>query len=272
MGAAAEPDSLRVGTGSRPSDNSFSCTTKRLPDSEHPGKLLMTERQTAILAEIIRLYAATAEPVGSHALAEIFDVSSATIRAEMVALERHDYIYQPHISSGRVPTDKGYRFYVNTLATTAPKERTVATVEKRVASLKDRVDQAIKIATETLSDMTGNMAFATLSDTIYYHGLHQLFSQPEFGEQVRAAAAARYLDALSEWVFGPGFHDDLGVFIGAENPFARTSGMAMIVARFESPYSENSYIGVVGPTRQDYPKVTSLVALTGKKLEEVLNA
>lgn len=232
----------------------------------------MTERQDAILAEIIRLYAATAEPVGSHALTELFDVSSATVRSEMATLERNGFIYQPHISAGRVPTDKGYRYYVNTLGSTAPKDRTIATVEKRVASLKDRADQAVKIATETLSDLTGNMAFATLSDTVYYHGLHQLFSQPEFVEQVRAAAAARYLDALSEWVFGPGFHDDLGVFIGAENPFARTSGMAMVIARFESPYSQNSYIGVVGPTRQDYPKVTSLVALTGKKLEEVLNA
>lgn len=234
----------------------------------------MTERQNAILAEIIRLYAATAEPVGSHALAEVFDVSSATIRAEMSALERDGYIYQPHISAGRVPTDKGYRYYVNRLrdGELAPTNRTIETVEKRVASLKDRVDQAIKIATETLSDLTCNTAFATLSDTVYFHGLHQLFSQPEFVDQVRAAAAARYLDALSEWVFGPGFHDDLGIFIGAENPFARTSGMAMIVARFESPYSERSYIGVVGPTRQNYPKVTSLVAATGKKLEEVLNA
>ena len=90
--------------------------------------------------------------------------------------------------------------------------------------------------------------------------------------QLRAAAAARYLDALSEWLLATGFQDDLGVFIGQENPFARTSGMAMVVAKFESPYSTSSYVGVVGPTRQDYPKVTSLVALTGKKLEEVLNA
>jgi len=233
---------------------------------------MITKRQAAVLMEIVRQYSASAEPVSSHALCEVFDVSSATIRAEMVALERADYIYQPHISAGRVPTDKGYRYYVNHLSADAPKERTVQTVEKRVASLKDRADRAIKIATETLSDMTGNMAFATLSDTVYYHGLHQLFSQPEFALQLRAAAAARYLDALSEWLLATGFQDDLGGCIGQENPFARTSGMAMVVARFESPYSASSYIGVVGPTRQDYPKVTSLVTLTGTTLEEVLNA
>jgi heat-inducible transcriptional repressor len=232
---------------------------------------MMTERQAAILTEIIRQYSATAEPVGSHALCEVFDVSSATIRSEMAALERADYIYQPHISSGRVPTDKGYRYYVNNLAASDPTARTAHTLEKRVASLKDRTDRAIKIATETLSDMTGNMAFATVSDTVYFHGLHQLFSQPEFVDQVAAAAAARYLDALSEWVLGNATHDHLAVFIGNENPFARTSGMAMVVTRFESPYSANSSIGIVGPTRQDYAKVTTLVELTGKKLEEVLN-
>lgn len=231
----------------------------------------MTERQAAILTEIIRQYSATAEPVGSRALCEIFDISSATIRSEMAALERADYIYQPHISSGRVPTDKGYRYYVNHLSADVPKERTVQTLEKRVTSLKDRTDSAIKIATETLSDLTGNLAFATLSDTVYLHGLHQLFSQPEFMDHVRATAAARYIDALSEWLLSTGLSDELAVFIGTENPFARTSGMAMVVTRFESPYSDTSSIGIVGPTRQDYGKVTALVDLTGRKLEEVLN-
>lgn len=231
----------------------------------------ISKRQADILAEIIQQYAITAEPIGSLALSEYFKVSSATVRSEMAALEAMGYIYQPHISSGRVPTDKGYRHYVNSLQSSAPKARTIASVEKRVASLKDRTDSAVKIAVETLSDLTNNMAFATLSDTVYFHGLHQLFSQPEFSEQLAAAQAARYLDAMSEWLFGSDFHDQLGVFIGRENPFVAASGMAMVIARFTSPYSENSIVGVVGPTRQDYPKVTSLVSLTGKTLEEILN-
>ncbi len=232
---------------------------------------MMTPRQIAILTEIIRQYSESAEPVSSHALLQTFDVSSATIRSEMAALERDGYIYQPHISAGRVPTDKGYRFYVNNLAEPDAKPRYELTVEKRVASLRDQVDRAVKIATETLSEMTGNTAFATLSDTVYFHGLHQLFSQPEFADSLRAASAARYLDSLSTWLLEQSPGEALAIFIGRENPFARTSGMAMVVACFESPYSANSAIGIVGPTRQDYAKVTALVELTGKKLEEVLN-
>ncbi len=235
----------------------------------------MTERQFEILSKIVQHYAETAEPVGSLALADYFELSPATIRAEMVALEQAGYIYQPHISAGRVPTDAGYRLYVNSLGNESnqPVSRSAQTISKRVESLKDRTDAAIKIAAETLSDLTGNTAFATLSDTVYFHGLHQLFSQPEFIDQLRAAQAARFLDQMSEWLFGGvdrGFAKELGIFIGTENPFLRSSGMTMVVSRFQSPYSDSSYIGIVGPTRQNYEKVTSLVRLTGEKLEEAL--
>src|SRR2546430_16924429 len=75
----------------------------------------MTERQEAILNAIVEQYAEVASPVGSTLLAKLFNVSSATIRAEMAELERLGYITQPHTSAGRIPTDQGYRFYVNHL-------------------------------------------------------------------------------------------------------------------------------------------------------------
>src|SRR5476651_1972362 len=75
----------------------------------------MSPRQEQILHAIVETYARTAEPVGSNALCEQFDTSSATIRAEMAALESLGLIMQPHISAGRVPTDTGYRAYVNSL-------------------------------------------------------------------------------------------------------------------------------------------------------------
>ena len=64
---------------------------------------------------IIEQYAEVASPVGSVTLAKLFGVSSATIRSEMAKLEEMSLITQPHTSAGRIPTDKGYRFYVNRL-------------------------------------------------------------------------------------------------------------------------------------------------------------
>ena len=76
----------------------------------------MTDRQAKILASIIEQYAEVASPVGSVMLAKLFDVSSATIRNEMAELETNGFIAQPHTSAGRVPTDRGYRFYVNNMS------------------------------------------------------------------------------------------------------------------------------------------------------------
>ena len=63
--------------------------------------------------------------------------------------------------------------------------------------------------------------------------------------------------------------DNLQVFIGSENPIASASGLTMVVNRFASPYSDSSYIGIVGPTRQSYDKVIQLVESTSDALEEV---
>lgn len=228
----------------------------------------MTKRQGEILAEIVRLYADSAEPVSSRELAHSFGLSSATIRAEMSALEEAGYIFQPHVSSGRVPTDAGYRYFVNeiSMAPTVPK-RSIQTISKRVDSLKDRTDGAIKIAAETLSEMTGNMAFATLSDSVYFHGMSQLFSQPEFVNMAQVSQAARFLDAMQGWLQNADI-ETMQVYIGQENPIVRTSGLTMIVNRFQSPYSDRSYIGIVGPTRQSYEKVLNLVEGTSKALQE----
>ena len=75
-------------------------------------------RKAAILEAVVTEYIGTAQPVGSHHVAEAagINVSSATIRSEMVALERDGYLAQPHTSAGRIPTDKGYRFFVDQLA------------------------------------------------------------------------------------------------------------------------------------------------------------
>ena len=76
---------------------------------------MMTDRQAKILAAIIEQYAELAAPVGSVLLAKLFGVSSATIRSEMSRLEDMGYITQPHTIAGRIPTDRGYRLYVNSI-------------------------------------------------------------------------------------------------------------------------------------------------------------
>ncbi|HCR55618.1 TPA: transcriptional regulator [Candidatus Saccharibacteria bacterium] len=233
----------------------------------------MTERQIAILSAIIEQYAEVASPVGSVTLAKLFNVSSATIRSEMAKLEELDLIAQPHTSAGRVPTDKGYRFYVNLLTQQEDaqlQDRSTKAIEARVSTHGNRADRAIRSAVDSLVDLTHNLGLATIGDELYLSGMGNLFSQPEFMVGSHAQSVARLLDNLEPWLKEAAPNEPLNVFIGSENPIGKSSGATLIVSRFRSPYSDNSYIGVLGPTRQSYARVMRLVRQTGAMLEEVL--
>lgn len=233
----------------------------------------MTDRQIAILTAIIEQYAEVASPVGSIMLAKLFNVSSATIRSEMAKLEELGLIQQPHTSAGRIPTDKGYRFYVNLLTNQQQPEqidRSARAIEARVSNHGSRADRAIRSAVDSLVDLTQNLGLATIGDELYLAGMGNLFSQPEFTGGVHAQNVARLLDNLEPWLREAAPNEPLNVFIGSENPIGKSSGATLIISRFRSPFSDNSYIGVLGPTRQSYARVMRLVRQTGAMLEEAL--
>lgn len=234
----------------------------------------MTERQRAILFAIIEQYAEIALPVGSVTLAKLFGVSSATIRSEMARLEELGMIAQPHTSAGRVPTDKGYRAYVNTLNesdnTIGQPDRSARAIEARVNTHLDKADRAIRSAVDSLVDLTQNLGLATIGDELYMNGIGNLFAQPEFLHGNHVQAVARLLDNLEPWLREAAPNEPLNVYIGAENPIGKASGASLIISRFRSPYSDRSYIGVLGPTRQDYARTMRLVRHAGAMLEEVL--
>lgn len=236
----------------------------------------MTDRQAKVLAAIIEQYAEVAVPVGSITLAKLFGVSSATVRAEMVKLEEMGYISQPHTSAGRIPTDKGYRTYVNQLnelrdtSVEQQLDRGSRALQARVSSHTTHADRAIRSAVDSLVDLTHNLGLATIGDQLYMAGIGNLFAQPEFAAHDHAQQVARLLDNLQPWLREAAPNEPLNVYIGAENPIGKTSGSSLIISRFRSPYSDSSYIGVLGPTRQDYARVMRLVRHAGSMLEEVL--
>lgn len=253
----------------------------------------MTPRQRDILCQIIEEYAETASPVGSVTLAKLFGVSSATIRAEMARLEAMGLIAQPHTSAGRVPTDAGYRFYVNTIESNmeddfyendvpyvaqAPETRAIEdgrisrglhALERRVAS-QSQADAAIRGAVDILVELTGNLGLATIGGQLYLSGISRLFTQPEFMDTRRVQSVAKLLDNLEPWLREAAPGEALNIFIGHENPIGKNSEVSLIISKFRSPFSDKSYIGVLGPTRQNYSKVMSLVKYAGSMLEEIL--
>jgi len=231
----------------------------------------MTDRQALILAAIIEQYAEVASPVGSLMLAKIFNVSSATIRAEMGRLEEMGYIAQPHTSAGRIPTDKGYRFYVNQLSSAeTPRmiDRTARAIDTRLTHAGGP-ERTIRAAVDMLVDLTHNVGLATIGDQLYLSGFGRLFMQPEFAQAIGPVhEVAQLLDNLEPWLREAAPNEALSVYIGRENPIGKDSGCTLIISKFSSPFSDHSYIGVLGPTRQSYRQVMPLVRSVARTLEE----
>ena len=251
----------------------------------------ITKRQKEILFAIIEEYSETAAPVGSVTLAKLFGVSSATIRSEMSKLEEAGLVSQPHTSAGRIPTDAGYRYYVNALTEKTEREQETKNREENPARLlpggkgkgdrnahaleirinsQARADLAIREAVDALAEMTGNLGIATIDGRLYVTGMSRLFNQPEFLDINRVQGVANLLDNLEPWLREAAPGEPLNIFIGGENPIGRTSGVSLIISKFRSPYSDASYIGVLGPTRLNYARVMSLVRNAGQALEEAL--
>ena len=112
----------------------------------------MDERKATILQAIIRNYLETGEPVGSRTISKYTDLnlSSATIRNEMADLEEMGYIIQPHTSAGRIPSDKGYRFYVDTMM--EAKDREIEEMKKVLVERQDRLEDMLASMAEARAE------------------------------------------------------------------------------------------------------------------------
>ena len=135
---------------------------------------MVEDRKLAVLRAIVEDYVATEEPVGSRALVERhgLNVSPATVRNDMAALEEEGFIHQPHTSAGRVPTDKGYRLFVDRLSSVKPmsaaEKRAIATLLDSAVDLDDVVQRSVRLLS-TLTRQVAIVQYPTLSRSTVRH-------------------------------------------------------------------------------------------------------
>lgn len=185
------------------------------------------ERRKKVLQEIINRFIETGEPVGSKTLivSYKFSVSPATIRNDMMELEKQGLIFQPHISAGRVPTDKGYRLFVDEMADfeLARKEAIKAlqniTREYKVEKLRQHLFDAVQI----LARATNQASFATTPDNphTFFLGMSNMLRQPEFSQDaIHASEVFEVLEKGNNFVNTLNSLDvdeSIKTFIGEEN-------------------------------------------------------
>ncbi len=214
----------------------------------------MTERQQQLLKLVVDLYIRDAEPVSSLALVEGSDlgVSSATIRNELVALEQDGYLASPHTSAGRVPTDKGYRFYIESfLDDQARRSEHEQDLLRRKAATSDAELRLRQVAQE-LSALTGEAVVVTRApQSSYTTGVSRLFAQPEFNNVELLRQFGTLMDAM-DGVFAPYVKqrfDDVRIFVGDQSPFGDRTSSLMI--SFHDGHGRGM-ISILGPTRMNY--------------------
>lgn len=236
------------------------------------------DRRLSILNAIIKEFIETAEPVGSHTIVVSyqFSVSPATIRNEMANLEEEGLLYSPHTSAGRVPTDTGYRLYVNELADfetaerQAHKELQKVMQEYATAKAREKMYDAVRI----LAQASGNASFATLPDNrrTFYLGVSNVLKQPEFSrDPMRASQVLEVLEETDNFVNTlrqlslP--KDDAKIYIGHENILPKIQSCGLVVSRYRVG-DFDGFFGLLGPTRMRYPFNYALVKKVKELVEE----
>ncbi|MBI3573164.1 MAG: hypothetical protein HY092_03120 [Candidatus Kerfeldbacteria bacterium] len=222
----------------------------------------ISTRQKDLLAALIREYIELAKPVSSNALVggENLELSPATVRNDLMALEDAGYLHQPHTSAGRIPTDQGWQWYIDHVLKNddlSKKERDLlsAVVESHRESQTDLLRQLAKTMAELVQESV-IVSFGK-SDT-FYTGLSNIFAQPEFEDVDVMQHFSRLVDHLDD-VMAQMFEradNNVQILIGKANPFGRDCGA--IITRYATP-DHAGVIGILGPMRQDYDEHVAMV-------------
>lgn len=234
------------------------------------------DRRKEVLKAIIKHFVKTAEPVGSNTIlvSYHFNVSPATIRNDMMVLEKEDLIYQPHTSAGRVPTTKGYRLYVDEIADfEVARKEAIKELNQAVQSYKkEQVREALFDAVKLLAHTTNNVSFATLPDNsrTFYLGLSNVLKQPEFASNsIHASQVIEVLennDNFLNLLNSLEIDDKAQVFIGDENAIEQIQSCSIIVTKY-TINGLSGFFGVLGPTRMNYPYNMVIVEEIKKLIE-----
>jgi transcriptional regulator of heat shock response len=240
----------------------------------------LDERKQKILNAIVRDYQHSAEPVGSRNLSRkhLPDLSPATIRNEMADLEEEGFITQPHTSAGRIPTDRGYRFYVDRLMRAVhPSHREEEMIKSTFHRVSYNLDEVLHQTARLLShalDYTAIVVNLGTQRRIFSAGTPNLLHQPEFRNLAHMQKILELLEEeemLSEIVEEYSHSSDVTIKIGSENKFKPVKECSVIVSSYEIDNEPVGGIGLIGPTRMYYSKAASLVDYVAKELSKVLS-
>lgn len=219
------------------------------------------QRKEKILLDIVNDYIDTVRPVSSGELLarRKYMCSSATIRNIMAELDEDGFLYQPHTSAGRVPTDKAYRFFVDKMEL-MPQGRNNAAYRKLMGEIQGvdnaNPEEVSHMLASRAAELTGSMAFAGLVglNRIYKEGLTRMLEEPEFSSAESIRSFLAYTERLERRIneLCRQMRDDIYVAIGTDEE-ERQHPFSLMALTYRLPNSANrGFLGIAGPMRMHY--------------------
>lgn len=221
-------------------------------------------RNRDILSSAIELYLKSAQPVSSDVLRKLRkkDLSSATLRNVLSELEEMGFLAHPHTSAGRVPTDEGYRYYVNLLMKKKKLKKEEASIIDKIYELKvQEIDDLLDETSHMMSDFTHYTSFVCYvgekEKKSCYGGMRYIFEQPEFHDMAKAHMIVEALEKKEELLelINKNFSGSTQVYIGKETNNPHMEHCSIVVSRYESKNNQSGRLALIGPKRMAYDEV-----------------
>lgn len=234
-------------------------------------------RRKSILSSAINRYIKNALPVASDDISGEFDLSSATIRNIFSELEESGLLMHPYTSGGRIPTDKGYRYYVDFLIQQMElmeeeKQRITTYCKRNLLRLEDALENTSEVISE-ITHYAGIVSFLEWQDKIFYKGISRILDQPEF----RDADKIRLLIKLMEdkrrllGIINQDFTGKVKVYIGSELGWPEMENYSLIVSTYKLKNQPFGRLAVLGPMRMEYNHIIPVLEYISDVLTDILS-
>jgi len=221
----------------------------------------MDKRKEKILKLIVEKYIETAEPVGSNFLAQNskLSVSGATLRNEMRDMENEGYLSHPHTSAGRMPTENGYKYYVEHLMNKSLLDKSLLAKFSKIIGHSDNMEPVYKQVAKIVSEMANALILISFNKKNYYYtGFCNRCSQPEFSDKEKVVNFSAIFDETEkqiDHIYKKTGKHEVNIFIGKDSPFGAFSSTLSV------NIEKDSLLAMVGPMRMDYQQNYSILNL-----------
>jgi heat-inducible transcriptional repressor len=230
---------------------------------------MLTQRQEEILKKLVEDYIKLARPISS----EFFEkrhklkISPPTIRLEFQKLTRQGFLEKPHISAGRIPTDKAYRYFVNNFL-----EERIFEIEKLIGREINEELRLLQILAKNLAQISKSLILGYLElekeKMIFKEGWEEVLREPEFLDKEYVFRFLDFLEDFEREIEGLRLNSSIKIYIGKENPFKKGTDFALIVTKCKVLKTDGIF-ALCGPKRMDYNKNVGLIKSVKRYFEKL---